>query len=715
MAPDRVSSSSRLDDRTDTQTADLSGGVMELIEQQLQREESIPAELPDKQQGPTEGAAQLHANFPVVRSLYIALAYRDPATALHSWRVAQQTYRFARHLDLPEDECLAVEVAGILHDVGKIGVPDAILFKPAKLAPDEITVISEHHRMSVDIIRPTIALPEVIDAVEGSHCWFDGSNPASPLAGEQISRGARILAIVDAFDAMTSERVYRRGMDRQSAMAELRRCAGTQFDPHLVDDFENFINQSASEEFEGGFHTELAGQLDELPYGRNRNMPDTLEFYTRVLNDLYDGVCFVNIEGRVLFWNNAAEQLTGYSSDEICDHDWGSLEQLHSTQMVSDFDDASYLRDCVRDGRPRTERVVLRHKSGEEIPVEVYFIPVVGGAGEIIGAAQLFRDARDRMALENQCRELADKANQDALTNMPNRAGLDSRLADLVNHHTRRGTPCSLIVTDLDYFKDINDTFGHQSGDEVLKTFARLLTSHQQPGDLVARYGGEEFVVVLPNCPIDLAWRRAESVRAAIASTNIPVLRGRHITASFGITELQSGDDPECFIRRADRALYRAKEQGRNRSVKTDASGTRAIEEPAHAQPQLKQNNGVIEETLIVSSAVTTAMLKVEGFIAEHSAQVVSSDANTVQMRVGRERRFRWRRPHKQDLPIEINVTFRPPRGRGSRMTVHIQLKPNVAERHFHLAVERCAELVLSLRSFLQADFDRASWASSTA
>jgi diguanylate cyclase (GGDEF)-like protein len=302
--------------------------------------------------------------------------------------------------------------------------------------------------------------------------------------------------------------------------------------------------------------------------------------------------------------------------------------------------------------------------------------------------------------LENQCRDLAAKAVQDALTGTTNRAEFDRELVVLVSDPEQRGSECSLIVADLDFFKEINDTYGHQCGDEVLKVFARILLTHRRQADLVARYGGEEFVILLPSTPLEVAWQRAEAIRAAIANEPIPGLRGRTVTSSFGVTQFHVGDSAESFLNRADRALYIAKQQGRNRTVQINVSNS-PTQDGFDAEPN---SDGSIETSLLVSSSGETAMLKLTGFIADHDAEVLYQDAQMIRMRVGHRSSFRERfwllRPN---LPIEITLNFQPARRR-NRTPVWIGLRPEVPPRHQAAAQNRSIVLLASLRGYLMAE-----------
>jgi len=165
--------------------------------------------------------------FHAVTALISALAYRDQETASHCRRVADMSVAVAEGL-LPMRDCYTLEIAALLHDIGKIGVPDAILLKPDGLNDEEWQVMKQHERTGIELIRTSFACEELDEIVENFRCSYKQEGSAIPL-------GARILAIIDAYDSMTSNKSYRKGLSRKEAEAELRRCAGEQFDPELVE------------------------------------------------------------------------------------------------------------------------------------------------------------------------------------------------------------------------------------------------------------------------------------------------------------------------------------------------------------------------------------------------------------------------------------------------------------------------------------------------
>ncbi len=175
--------------------------------------------------------------FHAVTALLSALAFRDSSTAAHSTRVADLCVAVARGR-MSARESYILETAALLHDIGKIGVPDSILLKPGPLNDEEWKEMSRHDRIGVEIIRSSFDSPALSAIVENHHAFFGGKGRSTHLpTGTDIPLGARILSLCDAYDAMVSDRVYRKGREPEEAFAELRRCAGLQFDPELVEEF----------------------------------------------------------------------------------------------------------------------------------------------------------------------------------------------------------------------------------------------------------------------------------------------------------------------------------------------------------------------------------------------------------------------------------------------------------------------------------------------
>lgn len=182
-----------------------------------------------------------------VRSLAAAVDAKDTYTRGHSDRVAQYATYIAERMGMGHEQRIALEMAAYLHDIGKIGVPEAILLKPGRLDDAEMAQMCHHPLIGANILKP-VAFPWAITPiVRHHHEYYDGSGYPAGLRGEEIPLLARILTIADSFEAMTADRPYRKGMSIEEAITELRRCAGTQFDPEIVEIFTELILEFESD------------------------------------------------------------------------------------------------------------------------------------------------------------------------------------------------------------------------------------------------------------------------------------------------------------------------------------------------------------------------------------------------------------------------------------------------------------------------------------
>jgi diguanylate cyclase (GGDEF)-like protein len=243
-----------------------------------------------------------------------------------------------------------------------------------------------------------------------------------------------------------------------------------------------------------------------------------------------------------------------------------------------------------RDGR--VVGVVCLEHVGEQrtwTPAEMEF------AGALADQASLALAAVERRLLEEEHSHITSElvrtrelALQDELTGLANRRALEQMLAEEVSRALRHGRPLSILMTDVDHFKAINDTYGHRVGDEVLRELARLLADNLRSIDRAARYGGEELLVMLPETPVAEARNVAERVRNAVAEHDFVVepedaepARHLRLTASVGVASLpEDADSPARLVEIADRALYEAKHQGRNRVVVADPTHRATEVEP---------------------------------------------------------------------------------------------------------------------------------------
>jgi diguanylate cyclase (GGDEF)-like protein/PAS domain S-box-containing protein len=295
-----------------------------------------------------------------------------------------------------------------------------------------------------------------------------------------------------------------------------------------------------------------------------------------LLDNLYDGVFFVDPQRRILYWNQGAERISGYRDREVVGRRCGDL--------APGCADCSSCRLCqvecplartLRTGEPVMDRVTLRHKDGRHVAAEIHAMAIRNAEAQVIGGVAIFRDASTTVALELAYGHLREQAEKDALTGVANRGHLDALVAEQLAVSRRTGLRFSMIMADLDRFKGINDTWGHEMGDRVLRAFASALKGLSRSTDVVGRYGGDEFLVVLPGTHLQDALDVAERMRIAAPTVLPPDEVACRPTVSLGVVEAGPDDSPASVLRRVDAALYLAKSRGRNR-VESKSSAEKA-------------------------------------------------------------------------------------------------------------------------------------------
>ncbi|WP_153556063.1 sensor domain-containing diguanylate cyclase/phosphohydrolase [Roseimaritima sediminicola] len=705
---------------------------------------SSPAALPLSGGTPEEADQAIENRLAMVRlgmatALYYALRTKHPPTAAHSLRVAVGCSLWAERMRLPAEMRDRIEVAALLHDIGKIGIPDNVLRKPGKLSVAEQLTMDLYPRLGCEILSGCTNDAELLSIVRYSHAWFDSRRNRDAPRAQSIPLGARMLAIVGAVDAMTTDQVYRPAMSRERAISELMAGSGTQFDPELVHDYCRMV-QTQSETVPRGVVTRWLQQLsdsrDDGPWGAGNVIGSTdiarvdchQRYHSQLFDHMHDGVVFVDADGIVIGWNRALERLSGVMSEAACEHLWTPelIELEDSDDQAIDTENCP-VYECLRSGVFSSHQLQIRGREANRVPVHVHISAVSGRRGETIGALAIFHDASRQTSLEERLVALHEKATKDALTGVDNRGQFDRALAELTDFASSSGPTFSLIICDIDRFKQINDVHGHQAGDEALVQFARVLQKHAREGDLVCRYGGEEFVVLSPSSDNPTATRRAEAIRKTIEQTPVEALGGAPLTASFGVTEYQSGDSPETVLARADRALLRAKDTGRNRVVQLGAgrSSDEATVDPrggALAGLMSWWEGGEQSQTeLQVHTPVPRdlAIEKLRGFIADHSAEVLSVSEDEVRVRLNVLYSLGGRRRADHRIGFEISMQLEeqpqdtdPQAAPLAQTVVHVQLWPiRQRDRRLRELASCIDQVIASLKSYLVGSVVRSATA----
>jgi diguanylate cyclase (GGDEF)-like protein/PAS domain S-box-containing protein len=290
------------------------------------------------------------------------------------------------------------------------------------------------------------------------------------------------------------------------------------------------------------------------------------QFHKQLIDNLYDGVYFVDTERRITYWNKGAERITGYLSEMVvgtfCNQNLLSHITDNGKQLC---EDGCPLLETLRDGNLREAEVHLRHVEGHRVPVLIRTTPILDENLKIVGAVEVFSNNQSLFSIRRKVTELEKKAFYDALTGLSNRAFTEMKLrAALLEYHQHK-LPFGLLFIDVDHFKEVNDTFGHDTGDKVLQTVARNLSTHLWDTDTCGRWGGDEFVVIVENVDARRLGIISEKLRAMISHSMIKIgEHGLRVTVSIGAALVHEDDSPETLIQRADDLMYQSKKSGRD-------------------------------------------------------------------------------------------------------------------------------------------------------
>jgi diguanylate cyclase (GGDEF)-like protein/PAS domain S-box-containing protein len=291
--------------------------------------------------------------------------------------------------------------------------------------------------------------------------------------------------------------------------------------------------------------------------------------YEKMLDGMYDGVYFVDLTRKITYWNKSAERLTGYTASEAVGH----LCFSNFLEHVSEDGRALCLDGCplqatLKDGQRREAHIYLKHKAGHRVPVQVRVAPINSESGQIVGAVEIFSCAVAKAQTERRVHELETLAFRDGLTGLANRRFIEVRLEQALQDQREFGRLFGLLMIDIDHFKEVNDQYGHDAGDAVLKTVSRTLALTLRHADIAARWGGEEFMVLLADLDPAVLSGIAERCRKLIGASVVKVMGSSvHVTVSIGATAIRDGENPLAAIKRADELLYRSKSHGRNQTT----------------------------------------------------------------------------------------------------------------------------------------------------
>jgi len=291
-------------------------------------------------------------------------------------------------------------------------------------------------------------------------------------------------------------------------------------------------------------------------------------FLTELLDDVADGVYFLDADMRISHWSRGAERLTGYRAEEVLGRSCSENILVHV-----DCDGRGLCSEercpaaiAMRSATRQERRIFLKHKSGHRIPVVTRVRPIVDDGGNVVGAAEVFRSLADSEDVAERIRELEELALIDPMTGIGNRRLGSKELEDRLNEFERYGWSFGVLFIDVDRFKQVNDLHGHDIGDRLLRSCAQSLQHNVRSFDSVIRWGGDEFLVLVSHLSREGLLATANKLRSILASTHVDHQGFRlTVSVSIGATLAVAGDDAEALIRRADALMYESKRQGGDR------------------------------------------------------------------------------------------------------------------------------------------------------
>lgn len=287
--------------------------------------------------------------------------------------------------------------------------------------------------------------------------------------------------------------------------------------------------------------------------------------YLNMLNTISEGVCYINAERRICFWNHAAETITGYRAEELVDKLCNQRNWVHVDVSGRPLcQEECPLFQVLQDGKSRSDKFFVYHKNGEKVPINVNII-AVHQDGEIVGVIESFTQATSNAYMDNLIVQLSEVAMHDALTQLPNRRCLGRFLDYQLEQSRCFGQPLAVLFADVDDFSSVNNTYGHVVGDMVLKAIAETLLKNTRHNDMIGRWGGEELFGIYHITDASECKGIAERFRALVEAVEVEYESKKiSVTVSIGITMFQPEDTRQSLVQRVDTLMYQSKQKGKN-------------------------------------------------------------------------------------------------------------------------------------------------------
>ncbi|MGB6128064.1 MAG: sensor domain-containing diguanylate cyclase [Psychrilyobacter sp.] len=285
-----------------------------------------------------------------------------------------------------------------------------------------------------------------------------------------------------------------------------------------------------------------------------------------VLNNLYDAVYIVDTNRKMIYWNKAAEDLTGYSSsDVIGSHCFDNILNHIDSNGTQLCKNCCPLMAAIKDDEIKEANVFFHHKNGHRIPIFVKAFPYKDSNGVIIGAIEIFSEISERKQILEKIKNLSQLAMLDELTKIPNRRYTENVIKIKLNEYSLNKINFALVFIDIDNFKHINDNYGHDVGDMVLKAISKTFLNNLSGDDVIGRWGGDEFLAAFSGIEEEGLKMVTEKLRMLVENTVVDI-KGEHlkVTISIGAVLVTPEDDLSTLIKKSDTLLYKSKKNGKN-------------------------------------------------------------------------------------------------------------------------------------------------------
>ena len=508
----------------------------------------------------------------MLTSLIRALQECDSDTEHHVRRTQLMGAELGRRIGLTDVQQSNLSLLCLLHDIGKIGIPLEILNKPGELSNEEWKILRSHTEKGYEIANSNNKLRCIADEIRYHHERWDGTGYPDGLSRESIPLLSRVIAVVDAYDAMTNTRSYRRALSASAAMDELKRCAGTQFDPFIVSEFLQMVRKQSYADSPNAEGKPGSGDTrgERLPEGgaavENERRVHTVPYSRYVLDESM----------RIISTDENFEGLTGYTRADI---EEGTLFQADLIPEEERMEYLCHTDSCLAKSHLAFLEHRLRRKDDAIIYVlcfgRVYFDSAARAErSEIIitditktYSMKMLADAEQNKA-QIRLKYWEDTYRRDSLTGLLNHAAFRS---DVEMKLLEGKSRIMMLMLDVDKFKEYNDTYGHHCGDKFLILVAQALLISIREEDRACRMGGDEFAAALffdMNAGSECIRERAQQIfdKVSIALKGADMGTG----ISMGAAVMEPNMTFNQLYEAADRALYQAKNTGRGRLVIAD-------------------------------------------------------------------------------------------------------------------------------------------------